>query len=291
MRSIRHPHLLTFYGAGVDKDNRAYLVVELMKGSLGEMLRDPSQDISWDRRLTFASDCAHGMSYLHEKDTVHRDLKADNCFVGEDMRVKVADFGTGRIAKHLQDGHPQVGSRSRPSGAVATPTATPLTGTAALAWFDASAAGRTLSTGVGSLFWMAPEALRGSRLREGQATALDVYSYGIVLWELWCVITSPLVSIVSNWGSLVRGRGRARDNPWNEIDAHGIKLSSEIVRLVHAGVRPRLPDGCGPAPEGYRDLMEKSWAGRPETRPSFSIILTTLTKIGEQMTEISESDL
>lgn len=29
MRSIRHPHLLTFYGAGVDRNNRAYLVREV----------------------------------------------------------------------------------------------------------------------------------------------------------------------------------------------------------------------------------------------------------------------
>jgi hypothetical protein len=32
---------------------------------------------------------------------------------------------------------------------------------------------------------MAPEALLGSRIKAGQAPALDIYSYAIVLWEIW----------------------------------------------------------------------------------------------------------
>lgn len=39
--------------------------------------------------------------------------------------------------------------------------------------------------GVGTLLWMAPEALRGAKIKEGMAKALDVYSYAIVLWEIW----------------------------------------------------------------------------------------------------------
>ena len=33
MRSIRHPHLLIFYGAGVNHEKRAFLVTELMEGA------------------------------------------------------------------------------------------------------------------------------------------------------------------------------------------------------------------------------------------------------------------
>lgn len=78
--SIRHPHVLNFYGAGVDGARRAFLVTELMqRGSLKSLLLDLSQELSWGIRVRFASDIAQGMRYLHEKGTVHRDLKADNC--------------------------------------------------------------------------------------------------------------------------------------------------------------------------------------------------------------------
>lgn len=77
MQTIRHPNLLIFYGAGIDKDSRAFLVTELMAGgSLRKMLLDRSKDISWSMRLVFATDAAKGMRYLHEKKTLHRDLKS-----------------------------------------------------------------------------------------------------------------------------------------------------------------------------------------------------------------------
>lgn len=73
MRSIRHPHLLTFYGAGVDSQSRAFLVTELMaNGSLKSVLLSVGTPLSWGARLTYASDVGRGMTYLHDKGTVHR---------------------------------------------------------------------------------------------------------------------------------------------------------------------------------------------------------------------------
>jgi serine/threonine protein kinase len=61
MRSIRHPNLLTFFGAGTDRENRAFLVTELMaRGSLKRLLRDPEQVLDWVVRLQFAIDTAAG---------------------------------------------------------------------------------------------------------------------------------------------------------------------------------------------------------------------------------------
>jgi serine/threonine protein kinase len=75
-----------------------------MSGSLKTMLRDLSIPLSWRVRLTFAYDISRGMSYLHEHGMLHRDLKADNCFVdNKTMRVKVADFGTGHVSAPVAD--------------------------------------------------------------------------------------------------------------------------------------------------------------------------------------------
>jgi serine/threonine protein kinase len=72
MRSIRHPHLLILFGAGVDKMSRAFLVTELMAGSLKLLLLDRTTSLDWETRLRFASDIAQGMKYLADKETVHR---------------------------------------------------------------------------------------------------------------------------------------------------------------------------------------------------------------------------
>lgn len=59
-------------GAGVDQNSRAFLVMELMDGSLKDLLRDHAVAISWDIRVRFAADISRGMRYLHDKGTVHR---------------------------------------------------------------------------------------------------------------------------------------------------------------------------------------------------------------------------
>jgi serine/threonine protein kinase len=61
MRSIRHPHLLLLYGAGMDEESRAFLVTELMVGSLRALLLDNTKQIDWATRLQFAVDAASGM--------------------------------------------------------------------------------------------------------------------------------------------------------------------------------------------------------------------------------------
>lgn len=61
MRSCRHPHVLTFYGAGIDTDHRAFLVTELMSCSLKPMLRDRKRPLDWATRITFTVDIAKGM--------------------------------------------------------------------------------------------------------------------------------------------------------------------------------------------------------------------------------------
>eukprot|EP00036_Acanthoecidae_sp_10tr_P019896 CAMPEP_0206306090 /NCGR_PEP_ID=MMETSP0106_2-20121207/10618_1 /ASSEMBLY_ACC=CAM_ASM_000206 /TAXON_ID=81532 /ORGANISM="Acanthoeca-like sp., Strain 10tr" /LENGTH=1445 /DNA_ID=CAMNT_0053736995 /DNA_START=267 /DNA_END=4604 /DNA_ORIENTATION=- len=244
MRSIRHPHVLTFYGAGVDTQSRAFLVTELMKGSLKTLLRDRAVRLDWSARLTFALDAARGMKYLHDKGAVHRDLKADNCFVDDAMRVKVADFGTGRLTAQMQDRQSE-NEQPRKGG-----------GATVLSRAGSAVAGRTLSKGVGSLLWMAPEALRGSRVREGQATALDVYSFAIVLWEIW-----------------------TRARPWDEIHEEGIRFGAKLTEVVNAGQRPALPDGCEEAPGVYRELMAQCWAMSPDDRPTFAAVVEVLSEI------------
>jgi serine/threonine protein kinase len=68
----------SFYGAGVDEQSRAFLVTELMQGSLKTLLYNAAQTLEWNTRLVFARDVACGILYLHDTaGTVHRDLKGE----------------------------------------------------------------------------------------------------------------------------------------------------------------------------------------------------------------------
>ena len=44
---------------------------------------------------------ADGMAYLEEHNCIHRDLAARNCLVADDLVIKIADFGMGRVIDDL----------------------------------------------------------------------------------------------------------------------------------------------------------------------------------------------
>ncbi|KAB1280558.1 Muscle; skeletal receptor tyrosine-protein kinase [Camelus dromedarius] len=52
--------------------------------------------LSCAEQLCIARQVAAGMAYLSERKFVHRDLATRNCLVGENMVVKIADFGLSR---------------------------------------------------------------------------------------------------------------------------------------------------------------------------------------------------
>ena len=66
MRALRHPHIVYFYGCGVDQST-SFLVLEYMaRGSLDQILKDTTIDLPWELRIRFARDASSGMKFLHE---------------------------------------------------------------------------------------------------------------------------------------------------------------------------------------------------------------------------------
>lgn len=97
MTTVRHQNLVQFQGLIIDSD-KIYLLTEYMvNGSLVNYLRTRGKSgITQTNQLTFSINIANGMSYLEQKDLVHRDLACRNILLDKSMSAKIADFGLCR---------------------------------------------------------------------------------------------------------------------------------------------------------------------------------------------------
>ncbi|EMS55011.1 Serine/threonine-protein kinase CTR1 [Triticum urartu] len=165
MKRLRHPNVVLFMGAVTRIPNLSILTEFLPRGSLFRLIRRPNNQLDERKRIRMALDVARGMNYLHNCTpvVVHRDLKSPNLLVDKNWVVKVCDFGLSRI-KH----NTFLSSRSTAG---------------------------TVTDHVHQLQaeWMAPEVLRN----EPSDEKCDVFSYGVILWEL-CTLLQPW-EVASFW--------------------------------------------------------------------------------------------
>ncbi|KAK8404227.1 hypothetical protein O3P69_000351 [Scylla paramamosain] len=100
LKNLRHPKLLQLYAVSTHEEP-FYIITELMRnGSLLDYLRDRSRDpLPLMDQVHIGAQVAEGMQYLEWKNYIHRDLAARNVLVGENLTVKVADFGLSRLVQ------------------------------------------------------------------------------------------------------------------------------------------------------------------------------------------------
>ncbi|TYI41189.1 hypothetical protein ES332_A01G002500v1 [Gossypium tomentosum] len=97
MRKVRHKNVVQFIGA-CTKPPTLCIVTEFMcGGSVYDYLHKQKGVFKLRSLLKVAIDVSKGMSYLHQNEIIHRDLKAANLLMDENEVVKVADFGVARV--------------------------------------------------------------------------------------------------------------------------------------------------------------------------------------------------
>ena len=142
--SLNHPNVARLFDGGVMPNGRPYLVMEYIEGEPIDRYCD-ARTLSLNDRLRLFRAIVETVQYAHRNLIVHRDLKPSNILVTEEGTVKLLDFG---IAKLIDD--------------------------------DADSALTRTGMRVLTPAYAAPEQVAG----EPVTTAADVYSLGVVFYEL-----------------------------------------------------------------------------------------------------------
>ena len=144
LANLDHPNIARLLDGGVDEEGRPYLVMEYVEGRSLTAYCDEERLGLSGRLRLFRSVCS-AVHHAHRQLVVHRDLKPANVLVTADGVPKLLDFGIAKVL--LPEDAPAVtGTGLRPL--------TPL--------------------------YASPEQLRGEAL----GTSSDVYSLGVILYEL-----------------------------------------------------------------------------------------------------------
>uniref|UniRef100_A0A671U797 Ephrin type-A receptor 7 n=1 Tax=Sparus aurata TaxID=8175 RepID=A0A671U797_SPAAU len=185
------------------------IVIEYMEnGSLDGFLRKHDGQFTVIQLVGMLRGIAAGMRYLSDMGYVHRDLAARNILVNSNLVCKVSDFGLSRVI----DDDPE---------AVYTTTG-----------------------GKIPVRWTAPEAIQYRKF----TSASDVWSYGIVMWE------------VMSYG----------ERPYWDMS------NQDVIKAIEEGYRLPAPMDC---PPGLHQLMLDCWQKDRAERPKFDQIVGILDKM------------
>jgi len=202
------PYIVQLKGV-VTKSKPAMIITEYMKlGSLDAYLRDSIGRHSVLELLNMLRGIASGMKYLSNMKYIHRDLAARNILINQDLVCKVSDFGLSRTLEN-------------------NPHAT-----------------YTTQGGKIAVRWTAPECIRSRQFTH----ASDVWSYGIVMWE------------VMSYG----------ETPYWDM------TNDDVIKNVQAGMRLPCPDGC---PVNIHSAMLDCWCVDNMKRPSFDELVNILDSL------------
>src|ERR1700680_5063168 len=142
--ALQHPNICVVHDIG-SQDGVDFMVMEYVAGQTLDKLI-PAGGLATDQAVRYATQVADALARAHAAGIVHRDLKPANIIVSEDGRVKLLDFGLGKLT--AMTGRDDVQTEE--------------------------------GTIVGTVAYMSPEQAEGKKVDARS----DIFSFGSVLYEM-----------------------------------------------------------------------------------------------------------
>jgi len=92
LKLIRHPHIIQLYEI-IETPERTYFIMEYASGGAFFDHIVVNGRVEEREAIRFFHQIVSGVDKIHEKNVIHRDLKAENLLLDGEMNIKIADFG------------------------------------------------------------------------------------------------------------------------------------------------------------------------------------------------------
>ncbi|CAO3564843.1 unnamed protein product [Mortierella alpina] len=276
--------VVQFYGVTYPPGlNKLCIVTKYAEnGSLSWHLKIAFHKLTWDNKLTLATEIASSVAYLHQNGIYHRDLHGGNILIDGTGKAMLTDFGASTVI----DDRVVTSIEEFRTATMMTLEGQSRTVSDIIPWSDASSGPELVDSRtkgqstvlqerpvkadgcllhkndkveddgkhdplIGVMAYIAPERFRKPRYFDARC---DIYSLGVLLWEL------------------TSGHSAFSKMPQD------VQLAVSIMN----GKREQAVEGT---PNLYRELYERCWESDPELRPSLDEILSTLEEVRSRLTK------
>uniref|UniRef100_A0A8C0G9C3 Tyrosine-protein kinase n=1 Tax=Chelonoidis abingdonii TaxID=106734 RepID=A0A8C0G9C3_CHEAB len=193
LKSLQHDNIVKYKGVcySAGRRNLRLIMEYLPYGSLRDYIQKHKERLDHKKLLQYTSQICKGMEYLGTKRYIHRDLATRNILVENENRVKIGDFGLTKVLPQDKEYY------------------------------------KVKEPGESPIFWYALESLTESKF----SVASDVWSFGVVLYELFTYIEkskSPPAEFMRMIGN----------------DKQGQMIVFHLIELLKNNGRLPRPDGC-----------------------------------------------
>lgn len=235
MMSLQHPAIIQFHCFFLydfsKKPNYTIIMSLAENGSLADaisLLKKCQADVKFDNTVEqiILIGIASGMMFLHKHGIAHRDLKPANILLDENYHPLIADFG---LSKKYNTG------KSENSGM------------------------------RGTTIYIPPEELINDPTAEHSKEKADVYSFGILMYELVTLST-----------------------PYPELDQGKITQYAFYSKVINEHYRPTFNVPIEPSLE---KLIQRCWSKNLKIRPTFKELFELLSNQDYFLPNVREDDI